>query len=150
MKPRTQARALALEILYEVDLANHDPNQVLEQRYSEIPAGADYYSFAAQVVLGVYSSKAQLDMVIARFAPEWPIDEISPIDRNILRIALWEISIAHCTPLRVAINEAVELSKIYGSDSSPRFVNGVLGSIVDQLPEWASGQAEPLSNTTSA
>lgn len=150
MKPRTQARALALEILYEVDLVNHEPNQVLEQRYSELPEATDYYPFAAQIVQGVHSSKAELDAVIARFAPEWPIEEISPIDRNILRIALWEISIAHCTPLRVAINEAVELSKTYGSDSSPRFVNGVLGSIVDQMPEWASGQPEPVSDTTSA
>ena len=149
MKPRTQARALALEILYEVDLANHDPDQVLEQRCIDIPVEADHYPFAAQIVLGVYSCKGELDAVISRFAPEWPIEEISPIDRNILRIALWEISIAHCTPLRVAINEAVELSKIYGSDSSPRFVNGVLGSIVDQMPEWASGQPDTVANTTS-
>jgi N utilization substance protein B len=71
-----------------------------------------------------------LDSVISKHAPEWPLDQVAVIDRNILRIALWEIAVYNHTPVKVAINEAVELSKMFGSESTPRFVNGVLGSLV--------------------
>jgi len=70
-----------------------------------------------------------LDEIIAHYAPEWPLDQVASIDRNIIRIALWEFAVKKCTPIKVAINEAVELGKIYGSESTPRFVNGVLGSL---------------------
>ena len=76
-----------------------------------------------------------LDEVIAEHAPEWPLDQVAFIDRNILRLALWEIAIFKNTPIKVAINEAVELAKEYGSDSTPRFVNGVLGSLTDHQNE---------------
>jgi N utilization substance protein B len=76
-----------------------------------------------------------LDALIAQYAPDWPLDQVASIDRNILRIALWEMALHAETPVKVTINEAVELSKAYGSDSTPRFVNGVLGSLADQLNE---------------
>ncbi len=76
-----------------------------------------------------------LDQFIAEHAPEWPLDQVATIDRNILRIALWEFTIYEKTPIKVAINEAVELAKTYGSDSTPRFVNGVLGSLADRQNE---------------
>jgi N utilization substance protein B len=76
-----------------------------------------------------------LDELIAVHAPEWPMDQLAIVDRNILRIALWEFAVAKCTPIKVAINEAIELSKTFGSDSTPRFVNGVLGSLANQLNE---------------
>ena len=72
-----------------------------------------------------------LDEVIARYAPEWPLGQIAAIDRNILRMALWEFAVYHDTPIKVAINEAVELAKQFGSDSAPRFINGVLGALAD-------------------
>ena len=77
--------------------------------------------------------KDRLDRLIAQHAPEWPLDQVAIIDRNILRIALWEIAIYRKTPLKVGINEAVELAKTFGTDSSPRFINGVLGSLVANL-----------------
>jgi N utilization substance protein B len=77
----------------------------------------------------------QLDEFIAKHAPDWPLDQVAIIDRNILRIALWEFAVSGKTPIKVAINEAVELAKMYGSDSSPRFVNGVLGSLAAQQNE---------------
>jgi transcription antitermination protein NusB len=77
----------------------------------------------------------QLDGFIAQHAPEWPFDQVAIIDRNILRIALWEIAVSDQTPIKVAINEAVELGKVYGSDSTPRFVNGVLGSLANRQNE---------------
>ena len=88
--------------------------------------------FATEIVRGVTSIREILDSHIAEHAPEWPIDQISVIDRNLLRISLWEFAIDQSTPLKVAINEAVELAKMFGSDSSPRFVNGVLGSLAAQ------------------
>jgi N utilization substance protein B len=72
---------------------------------------------------------AQLDLFISEHAPEWPLDQVAIVDRNILRISLWEFAVSGITPIKVAINEAVELAKLYGSDSTPRFVNGVLGSL---------------------
>ena len=79
--------------------------------------------------------REQLDAFIAEHAPAWPIDQVSIIDRNIIRIALWEMAVFEETPVKVAINEAVELGKVYGSDSTPRFVNGVLGSLANHENE---------------
>ena len=76
-----------------------------------------------------------MDTVLARYAPEWPLDQIAAVDRNILRIAAWEFAGKQGTPIKVAINEAVELAKAFGSDSAPRFVNGVLGSLADHENE---------------
>jgi transcription antitermination protein NusB len=79
--------------------------------------------------------QVSLDESIAQYAPEWPFDQIAAIDRNILRMACWEFAVFHDTPLKVAINEAVELAKQYGSDSAPRFINGVLGSLAEHQHE---------------
>ena len=91
--------------------------------------------FARQIVFGVLPLTHELDSVIARYAPEWPFDQIAAIDRNILRMACWEFAVQGDTPLKVAINEAVELAKLFGSESAPRFVNGVLGSLADHRTE---------------
>ena len=87
--------------------------------------------FARALVTGVQEHRAELDDMIQRHAPEWPVDQMAVIDRNVLRIAIYEFHIAHFTPLKVAINEAVELAKTFGSDSAPRFVNGVLGALAE-------------------
>ncbi len=137
MKSRTRARSLALQVLYEVDLTTHLPGEVLAQRLEDERAeGQDSLSdelvgFARQIIFGVSPLVQKLDDVIAEYAPEWPFDQIAAIDRNILRIAVWEFFISGITPLKVAINEAVELAKMYGSETAPRFVNGVLGSLAD-------------------
>lgn len=133
MKARTRARGMALQVLYEVDLTGHAPGSALRARLEDEPLDDRLERFVHDIVFGVVPLRAHLDRYIARYAPEWPVEQIAPIDRNILRIALWEMTLAPDTPLKVAINEAVELAKIYGSDSSPRFVNGVLGSLVQHL-----------------
>ena len=97
--------------------------------------GIELIEFSRLIVLGVCPLIVYLDRAIAQHAPEWPLDQVATIDRNILRIALWEIAVDRKTPVKVAINEAVELAKMYGSDSSARFVNGVLGSLVTHLNE---------------
>ncbi len=133
MQPRRQARGVALQTLYEVDCVGHPAEQVLEQRLLETPLQPAAVAFANQLIQGVLSSCAEMDLLIARYAPEWPIDQMSIIDRNVLRMAIFELAIDNSAPVKVAINEAVELAKLYGSESSARFVNGVLGSLADRL-----------------
>jgi N utilization substance protein B len=135
MKPRTRARSLALQVLYEVDIANHPPGEIFKLRLEETPLPDDVAEFARQIIFGVLPITVTLDHLIAKYAPEWPLDQIAAIDRNILRMALWELAVYGETPLKVAINEAVELAKLYGSDSAPRFVNGVLGALVEHQNE---------------
>jgi transcription antitermination protein NusB len=135
MKPRTRARALALQALYEIDLSNHPPGEVFKTRLEDTSLSEDLAEFARQLLFGVLPLRADLDELIARYAPEWPLDQIAAIDRNILRLALWEFAVQLETPIKVAINEAVELAKLYGSDSASRFVNGVLGGLADHEHE---------------
>lgn len=142
MKPRTRARSLALQVLYEVDLTEHLPGVAYEQRLEELKAedqqpgfSPALAEFARQIIFGVLPLAGKLDETIARYAPEWPFDQIAAIDRNILRIATWEFAVSRETPIKVAINEAVELAKLYGADNAPRFVNGVLGSLADHEHE---------------
>jgi transcription antitermination protein NusB len=135
MKPRTRARSLALQVLYEVDMANHPPADVFKSRLEESPLSDELAEFARQIIFGVLQRTTDLDQLIAKYAPEWPFDQVAAIDRNILRIALWEFAVFHETPIKVAINEAVELAKEFGSDSAPRFVNGVLGALADHQHE---------------
>jgi len=135
MKPRTRARSIALQVLYETDLANHPAVEVFNMRLEETPLTNDLAEFARQIIFGVLPLTHELDELIAKYAPEWPLDQIATIDRNILRIAFWEFAISRETPVKVAINEAVELAKLYGSDSAPRFINGVLGTLVEHESE---------------
>ena len=135
MKSRTRARALALQVLYEVDIANHPPADIYRLRLEDSPLPDDLADFARQIIFGVLPLTGILDQIIANYAPEWPLDQIAAIDRNILRMALWEFAVYHDTPIKVAINEAVELAKQFGSDSAPRFINGVLGALADHQHE---------------
>ena len=135
MKPRTRARSVALQALFEIDLTGHPPGLVWEQRLLETDLEDKLAEFAHQIILGVWPMANRLDGFIAQHAPEWPLDQVAIIDRNILRIALWEFAVYGKTPIKVAINEAVELAKVFGSDSTPRFVNGVLGSLAQRQNE---------------
>jgi N utilization substance protein B len=130
MKVRHRARVIALQALYEIDCAGHKPAAVIERRLQEAQLPESGEEFARSLAQGVSSHLDWLDKLIARYAPEWPVDQIAIIDRNVLRIAIYEILLGQDTPVKVAINEAVELAKTFGSDSSGRFVNGVLGTLV--------------------
>lgn len=131
MKARHRARVLALQALYEVDCAHHAPAVVLEHCLAQgkLPQGA--VGFVRHLVNGVLDHQVVLDIFIHRHAPDWPLEQMAYIDRNILRIAIFEFAVDGGTPVKVAINEAVELAKTFGSDSAPRFVNGVLGALVE-------------------
>lgn len=130
MRVRHRARIAALQALYEVDCTGHHTNTVIERRLEEAELPESGELFARELVQGVTTHQEQLDILIARYAPDWPVDQIAVIDRNVLRISIFEILMCDDTPTKVSINEAVELAKKFGSDSSSRFVNGVLGSLV--------------------
>ncbi len=132
MRVRRRARIIAIQALYELDLTSHPVAAVVEQRINGKGLPPQGIAFVYYLVEGVLQFKEHLDGLIQRHAPEWPIEQMAPIDRNILRMALFEFGIDGQTPIKVAINEAVELAKLFGSDSAPRFVNGVLGSLAGE------------------
>jgi len=132
VKVRHRARIVALQALFEIDIAHHDADAVLQQRFAAKPLPEAGCDFTCKLVQGILEHLAELDALIQGNAPEWPLDQVSIIDRNILRMAIFEFVIEGSTPVKVAINEAVELAKLFGSDSSGRFVNGVLGTIVSR------------------
>ena len=135
MQTSRRARRVTLEALYEIDIAGHPPEEVLERRLVEQPLENAGVKFANFLLNGVLEFQGGMDELIARYAPEWPLDQMAVIDRNVLRIAIFEFLVDTETPVKVAINEAVELAKLYGSDSAPRFINGVLGTLANQIPQ---------------
>jgi N utilization substance protein B len=128
MHVRRQARTCALQALYELDTTRHPADEVIAHRLEDTFLTSDGETFLRQLVSGVLRHRSQLDALIQKYAPAWPVAQIAVIDRNILRIALLELTGVTETPPKVAINEAVDLAKIFGSDNSSRFVNGVLGT----------------------
>lgn len=140
MKARRQARIAVLQALFEIDSANHPADLVLAQRLEEKPLPAEGEAFARRLVNGVLEHRQHLDRIIEDIAPEWPVEQMAIIDRNILRMAIYEIAVDGQTPVKVAINEAVELAKLFGSDSSRRFINGVLGTLVSRRDYEGSKQ----------
>ncbi len=134
VKIRRQARAVALQALFEIDSVGHNREQVISRRIEDEALSEEGAAFAQLLVQGVMDHQDQLDTIIKKHAPEWPVDQLAIIDRNILRMALFELQHAADVPIKVAINEAVELAKVFGSDTAPRFVNGVLGAFLLEHP----------------
>ncbi len=126
---RRKARIITLQALYELDCSVHKPEEVLARLLEEKPLNDEAAEFAKSLIDGVLQNKREIDDVIRRFAPAFPVEQIALIDRNILRLAIFEILFDNRVPVKAAINEAVELAKSFGSDSSQKFVNGVLGSV---------------------
>jgi len=125
---RRKARILALKTLFELDIAGHDPEETLTRHLEEEALPQGVASFARELVRGVVENRERIDATIRSYARAWPLEQLALVDRNILRLAIFEILVNNRVPAKVAINEAVELAKTFGSESSPRFVNGVLGS----------------------
>lgn len=147
MKVRRKARALALQILFEVDSVEHPAEVALPHRLeaareedqvaSRVAFPPEGETFVKTLVGGVMENRGELDGLIAKFAPEYPVDQLAIVDRNVLRLAFYELKNMSDVPVKVAINEAVELAKLYGSDSAPRFINGVLGAYLAGHPSLA-------------
>jgi len=129
---RRKARIVALQTLYELDCTKHKAEEALAHLRAGETLPQEALSFSEELVKGVLQNKSELDALIKKFAPAFPPEQMSIIDRNILRLAIFETLFNSKTPFKVAINEAVELAKEFGSDSSPRLINGVLGSITTE------------------
>lgn len=135
---RRQARILAMQALYEADVAHHEPRLVLARLLGAEAYPGAVASFAERLVGGVADHLGQIDPLIAQAAPTWPLAQMAKIDKSILRIAAYEVLLEPEVPYKAAINEAVEIAKLFGSDSSSRFVNGVLGTIAG----WQAGDRQ--------
>jgi len=121
--------------LYEAESAGHDPYSAATRLAEETALPEKLAQFAIELVTGVIQHKQEIDATIRRYAPAWPVEQLALLDRNILRLAIFEILHDNSAPVKVAINEAVELAKAFGTDSSARFINGVLGSVVADCPK---------------
>jgi len=126
---RRRARVLALQALFEVDTVGHPQEETLARMAKETAIPAEVLEFARELTDGVFANREKIDALIEETAPAWPLHQLASIDRNILRLAIYEVVIDNKVPMRAAINEAVELAKEFGGETSPRFVNGVLGAI---------------------
>jgi N utilization substance protein B len=129
---RRKARITALQALYEIDCTKHKVEETSARLRAEKTLPQATLSFSDELAKGVQEHKSELDAIIKKFAPAFPIEQMPIIDRNILRLAIFEILFSDKTPVKVAINEAIELAKDFGSDASPRLINGVLGSITTE------------------
>jgi len=141
MASRHLARSIAMQSLYEWDFNENDPlklDEIVERNIKEFGPGLeDDVQFVKRLVKGVCNHLKEIDKIIEKAAPQWPIDQISPIDRNVLRIGLYELLFGDRkeVPPKVAINEAIELAKSFGGESSGKFVNGVLGTVYREIGE---------------
>ena len=140
---RRQARMMALQTLYEYDIAHHDVAEVLRRRAEDHKLGPRVVAYADELVRGVLAHLDQIDEAIQSVAHEWPLAQMARIDKNVLRLAIYEILYNNAVPAKAAINEAVELAKTFGSETSSRFVNGVLGTI------FLRSQGAPASSAGS-
>ena len=126
---RRKARQLALQALYEIDSVGHDAEEVVTHLLANERLAEENSAFIRELVGGVIHNRQKIDQNIRRFAPAWPIEQIPIVDRSVLRLAIFEILFDNKVPVKVAINEAVELAKRFGTDNSSKFINGVLGAV---------------------
>jgi len=128
---RSLARRIALQILYEIDSTKHKPGNVIAIHLQVQQPGEIAAKFVHELVIGTVENRQQIDRAITHYASEYPLDLLAVVDRNILRMAIYEFAVSARTPVGVAIDEAVELAKVFGADGTPSFINGVLGALAD-------------------
>lgn len=144
---RSIARRVTLQVLYEIDAANHPPGDVLQNMLTQEEEVRKVRTYIRRLVAGILDNRTTMDAILQDYAPEFPLQQIAIVDRNILRIALYEMAIGTRTPIGVAIDEAVELAKLFGADGSARFVNGVLGAIALNIDVLRDKLADALVMT---
>lgn len=152
MATRQLCRSIVLQSLYEWDFYNQkfEAEAILDRNLQEFGPGIDEPDFARKLLKGVLGRQKDIDAIIERAAPEWPLPQIAPIDRNALRIGLYELLYAdrNEVPPKVAINEAIEIAKNYGGPNSGRFINGVLGTVYRELGEPGKEQTSKPKDET--
>jgi len=137
MSNRHLARTLVLQALFQWDFNGQKENlqQLLEQNKEEFASGFDDQNFSKELIAGIAGKIPEIDSLIKKYAPEWPLEQITTVDRNVLRLGLFELlySKKEEVPPKVAINEAIELAKTFGGESSGKFINGVLGTVYKEI-----------------
>jgi N utilization substance protein B len=126
---RHKDRMIALQALYEIDSVARQPEAVVERLVANAKLSPENGDFVRELVGGAVKNREEIDRHIQKLAPAWPINQLALIDRNVLRLAIFEILFDNKVPVKVAVNEAVELAKAFGSESSAKFINGVLGAV---------------------
>lgn len=146
MASRHLSRTIALQALYEWDfnkLPEPDLDKILEKTIQKFGAGLEDTAFVHTIINGIKNNLEEINKLIEESAPEWPLEQITLIDRNILRVGIYELKYSDNIPPKVAINESIELAKKFGGESSGKFVNGVLGTIFKKMdPKKASEEKE--------
>ncbi|MBU1033232.1 MAG: transcription antitermination factor NusB [Patescibacteria group bacterium] len=145
MSNRHLARTVALQSLYEWDFYDEkkDAGKIVERNIKEMAPDLDEKDFAENIVKFVLENQKEIDSIISKFAPDWPLEKITTVDRNVLRIGTYELVFNQDIPSKVSINEAIEVAKTFGGESSGKFVNGVLGAIYrDQLDKGVMKKAD--------
>lgn len=136
---RRLAREAALRVLFQVEVGHSDVQEAIRYNASELGLDEGGRSFAASLCLGTLEHRAEIDRVIEEYAVDWRVERMPYVDRNILRMAVYELLYGDGVPASVAVNEAVELAKVYGDRDSGRFINGILGNVVrDRLADAGS------------
>jgi len=133
LPPRRRARAAALQVLFEVDASGHGYDGTLRWAMEENNLTKSGKTLTRDLVSGVIENRTELDALIQHYAPIWPVEQLSFADRNLLRLALYEIRIDARTSSKIVISEIVELAKLFGGENSPQFINGVLGAAMDEV-----------------
>lgn len=151
MASRHLARSIAVQTLYEWDIKNHDNSvlaEIVERNLDEFGPGLKEKQFVNDLVNGVVKNRQELDKIIEKAAPMWPVEQIDTVDRNVLRLGLYELLFGNKeeVPPKVAINEAIELAKNFGGESSGKFINGVLGTVFRELEKRATKENKKNEN----
>ena len=145
MANRHLARTLAMQALFCWDFNGQKKNldELIEEGFKQFAPEFDDHGFVKDLVKGVVANLPAIDNYIVKYATEWPLDQITPVDRNILRIGIYELAFDSNIPAKVAINEAIEVAKTFGGDASGRFVNGVLGAVYKEIPIKSIDKSSP-------
>lgn len=147
MANRHLSRTIAMQTLFVWDFNNQkkELKEIVKENFSNFAPEFDDGGFVEELVLGVFKNITAIDDYIKKYAPEWPIDQITIIDRNVLRLGVYELVFSEKIPPKVAINEAIEVAKNFGGESSGKFINGVLGSIYTNMSDEEKNKKEALS-----
>ena len=129
MGKRHQARELALKVLFQLESSGDDPDEVLRYHAGDGAATPDVAVFAAQLVGGVLANRDKLDAILSEASDNWKVEQMAKVDRIVLRIAVYEITVDRRVPTKAAINESIELAKTFSGEDAGRFVNGILGRV---------------------
>ncbi|NLJ75783.1 MAG: transcription antitermination factor NusB [Peptococcaceae bacterium] len=133
---RRKARKRALQVLFQVDIGSVDPGKAIAYMDEEFGKVTDNEDFAGQLIYGVLANLAPIDQIIAQVSKDWRPDRMANVDRNLMRLALYEMFFCHDIPNSVSVNEAIDIGKIFGGADSGKFINGILGKVIENIEEY--------------